>query len=179
MGFIGTACFGEFQLTRKIYQWNESVVEGRFVQTLLFYAMNIIPVYGVGATIDFFILNLIEFWSGSNPMAMEPGESEEIFLTEDGVQYRLRATHNQFELLALDGDRAGEEQVLRFAPDSKTWYLECEGQSLALMQFEGEQSDLLRVFSPLGDLEYALKSDCRDDVAEMYGLRAVHTASLR
>ncbi|MFN3875083.1 MAG: DUF3332 family protein, partial [Flavobacteriales bacterium] len=57
LGFAQTGCFGEFALVRKVYNWNDSM-SNKFVKTLLFYAMNIIPVYGVAALIDFVILNL-------------------------------------------------------------------------------------------------------------------------
>jgi hypothetical protein len=70
-----TACFGKFALTRKIYEWNDSF-DNKFLKTLLFYGLNIIPVYGIGGAVDFFILNLIEFWTGSNPLSMAPGQKE-------------------------------------------------------------------------------------------------------
>jgi len=71
VGFMGaatTGCFGKFQLTRKLYAFNESVGE-KFVQSLVCWAFVIIPVYGVAAVLDFILFNVLEFWTGSNPLA--------------------------------------------------------------------------------------------------------------
>ncbi len=69
LGGVSTGCFGKFALTRKIYTINEGM-GSKFVQTIIFWVFIIIPVYEVASFLDFFILNLIEFWTGSNPMAV-------------------------------------------------------------------------------------------------------------
>jgi hypothetical protein len=76
VSILSTSCFGGFQTTRKVYQWNEGVSGNKFVNNLVFYGLNIIPVYPVAGTLDLFIFNLIEFWTGSNPMALNEGEFE-------------------------------------------------------------------------------------------------------
>lgn len=76
MLLAGTAnCFGKFSLTRKIYTFNDSInagggLVGKLVKTLVMYAMFIIPVYGIGGAVDLIILNLIEFWTDSNPLGL-------------------------------------------------------------------------------------------------------------
>lgn len=63
-----SGCYGQFALTRKLYTWNGSF-GSKFLSTLLMWVMMIIPVYEVVGLIDLWILNLIEFWTGSNPLA--------------------------------------------------------------------------------------------------------------
>ena len=68
-----TGCFGGFELTKKVWEFNDNTFENKFLKTLFFYVLNIVPVYGIAGFLDVVIFNLIEFWSGSNPIAMEEG----------------------------------------------------------------------------------------------------------
>ena len=78
-----TACFGNFSLTRGIYGWNKTVSNNKFVQWIVFLGLCVIPVYEIGALADLFIFNLLEFWTGSNPMASrENPQSKEVALSE-------------------------------------------------------------------------------------------------
>ena len=63
-----SSCVGSFGLFNRVSSWNQSV-GNKFVNELVFLAMNIIPVYGVAYLADALVINSIEFWSGSNPMA--------------------------------------------------------------------------------------------------------------
>lgn len=97
-----TGCFGSFQLTRNVYQWNESVTPNKFAQTLLFYGMNVVPVYGAAGFLDFFVFNLVEFWSGSNPIAMVEGEHETQLVYLNGEWYELEAAKNKFKVSKMN-----------------------------------------------------------------------------
>ncbi len=62
------SCIGSFTLTNKLLSWNRQV-GNKFVNELVFFAFWIIPVYEVSALADVLVINSIEFWSGSNPVA--------------------------------------------------------------------------------------------------------------
>lgn len=62
-----TACFGRFELVRKVYKFNQEVSEDKWVQELAFLVLAILPVYGLASWIDAIIVNSIEFWTGKNP----------------------------------------------------------------------------------------------------------------
>lgn len=64
-----SACFGSFQLTRKVYSWNKSVSSDKFVQELVFLGLNIVPVYWLAGAGDAIFANTVEFWTGTNPVA--------------------------------------------------------------------------------------------------------------
>jgi hypothetical protein len=64
-----TACFGSFQLTRKVYAFNKGVSQDKWVQELAFLALNIVPVYGLASFADAVFANTVEFWTGTNPVA--------------------------------------------------------------------------------------------------------------
>jgi hypothetical protein len=159
-GFLMSNCFGSFELVRKVYDWNDGVSENKFVKTLLFYAMSFIPIYGIAVLVDVVILNLVEFWSGTNPLAMNEGESEEQLFAKNGTQYKMVATKNQFTVTTMSGSKTGDVERLRFDTENLTWYLESEENCLALMSFEGKDHEILRVHNSIqGDITYALNTD--------------------
>jgi len=63
------ACFGKFELTRKIYKFNEGVSSNWFVRTLLMWVLMIIPVYAISGFLDMLIFNLIECFTGKNVLS--------------------------------------------------------------------------------------------------------------
>jgi Domain of unknown function (DUF3332) len=63
------SCAGQFALTHKLLNWNLSL--NKWVGSLLMFLFIIIPVYGVCMLVDYIVLNIIEFYSGSNPMTSE------------------------------------------------------------------------------------------------------------
>jgi hypothetical protein len=65
---LSSGCYGSFTLTKKVYNWNGSV-GGKWVKEAVFLVFSIIPVYEVAAGVDAVVLNSIEFWTGSNPVA--------------------------------------------------------------------------------------------------------------
>jgi len=66
VGALSAGCFGKFQLTRKLYDINQSIDEKyiRSAATWIF----VIP-YALTGILDFVIFNAIEFWTGENPVA--------------------------------------------------------------------------------------------------------------
>jgi hypothetical protein len=76
LGFLPLAggCFGSFNLTRKVYQFNKSVSPDKWLRWLMFLALNILPVYPFASLVDIFFANAWEFWAGDNPVtaSLEP-----------------------------------------------------------------------------------------------------------
>jgi hypothetical protein len=67
VGWFAAGCFGRFELTRKVYDINRSVGD-KYLRSAVTWLFVIIPVYGVAALLDFVIFNLVEFWTGENPV---------------------------------------------------------------------------------------------------------------
>ena len=63
---FSAGCFGKFQLTRSLYEVNKSV-EDKYLRSVVTWIL-IIP-YGITGFLDFAVFNLVEFWSGENPVA--------------------------------------------------------------------------------------------------------------
>lgn len=64
-----SGCFGSFQLTRKVYNFNKTVSQDKWVQELVFLGLYIVPVYGLAGFADLIFANTVEFWTGTNPVA--------------------------------------------------------------------------------------------------------------
>lgn len=149
-----SGCFGEFALVRKVYSWNQDVSSNKFVKTLVFYVLNIIPVYGVASFIDIVILNLIEFWSGTNPLAMNEGDYEMQMATLKGVEYKIEATKDTFTTTQLSGDKAGAVEVLKFDHCDNTWKVSTsEVKDMAVMTFLNGDADHVRVYTANGSVD--------------------------
>ncbi|MEQ8908369.1 MAG: DUF3332 domain-containing protein [Vicingaceae bacterium] len=116
-----TGCFGSFEMIKKVYEWNDSVSDSKFVKTLLFYAMNIVPVYSVAGFLDVVVFNLIEFWGGSNPIAMEAGQIEEQLMTFKGQTYKVTATKNQMKFEKITNAGLEEVAIMVFSEKDNTW----------------------------------------------------------
>ena len=69
VGTLSAGCFGKFQLTRNLYAINQSIDE-KYVRSAATWIF-VIP-YALTGILDFVIFNVIEFWTGENPIASAP-----------------------------------------------------------------------------------------------------------
>ncbi|MEZ4722989.1 MAG: DUF3332 family protein [Flavobacteriales bacterium] len=147
VGVMQTGCFGEYPLVRKVYTWNSEVgdkgsLSGRFINQLVFIGLNIIPVYGIALTIDG-ILNLVEFWTGSNPLAMQEGEMEQQVVFNDGKEYLITATKNQFKFEEIKNGVAVNEAYVQYCEEDMSWSAIKDGESYflaSLNSIEGKRA---------------------------------------
>jgi len=97
-----TGCIGSFRLTDKVFQWNRQVGP-LFVQEVLFLAFVILPVYEITVFVDAVVLNLIEAFTGSNPLsATEP--VRDVALTDGRVlRFERLGDHRLRSTLLVDG----------------------------------------------------------------------------
>ena len=91
------------------------------MNNLIFWGLNIIPVYGLFFLGDAIIFNVIEFWSGSNPIAMKDGDSEIEIVEKEGNTYKMIATKNRMEITVLEGPKKGNRVDLVYRPHEKSW----------------------------------------------------------
>jgi len=66
---VSAGCYGKFQLTRNLYDVNRSVDEP-YIRSVLTWIL-VVP-YAVTGLLDFLVFNVIEFWTGQNPVAAGP-----------------------------------------------------------------------------------------------------------
>jgi hypothetical protein len=119
-----TACYGSFDMTRSLHQWNGQATDNKFVNWLLFVGLVIIPVYEISLLVDGFVFNSIEFWTGNNPartgrLAVKQRDDGTLEVAFDGRALELRQTARGLELYE-DGAYQGRAQ--RHADGSLSFY---------------------------------------------------------
>ena len=90
-------CYGHFPITRGVYKLNGAVggesVGGKILETLVFWAFVIFPIYGIGMFLDAIVFNLIEFWTGNHIELSQYGDGNgtraALVPNADGTEVRL------------------------------------------------------------------------------------------
>lgn len=160
-----SGCFGEFALVRKVYNWNDELSDSKFVKTLVFYVLTILPVYSIAGFLDIIIFNLIEFWGGSNPLSMNEGDYEMQQLTMKGEEFKVEATKDTFTTTQLTGTDKGEVRVLRFDRCDNTWkYSDANVCDHAIMTFLDDRAENVRVYTENGSIDLAVSEMTDSDV---------------
>lgn len=126
--FLFSSCIGSFGLHSKMLNWNQSL-GNKFVNELVYLAFNIIPVYPVCYLVDALVINSIEFWSGSNPMA---SISDVKKVKGENGNYLVETLENGYSIT-----KEGEEELsmeLIYNKDLNTWNVVADGVSTELLQ---------------------------------------------
>lgn len=136
-----SSCIGSFGLSNKLLDWNRNI-DSKFVNELVFIAFWIVPVYEISLLADAVILNSIEFWSGSNPVA-DTGTVKNIE-TKDGI-YAIETKKDGYHI-----QKKGEEKAvdLVFHEADKSWNVEVNGETTKLLKFTDD--DEVVMFLPDG-----------------------------
>lgn len=118
---LTSSCVGSFALFNKLAGWNKQATDNKFLNELIFILIS--PAYAVCTVADVLVINSIEFWTGSNPMAQRVGETQEI-TGKDGKLYAVTTLRNGYKVKSPDGE------VIKFKYDKKTnsWSKEEKGK---------------------------------------------------
>ena len=122
-----SSCIGSFGLWSKLKDWNQGL-GNKFVNEIVFLAFHIVPVYEVAYIADIVVLNSIEFWSGSNPIAQVG--TEKTIQGENG-EYLVRTNADGYTII-----KKGEEDKpldLVYNKENRTWNAVAEGQTFELI----------------------------------------------
>jgi hypothetical protein len=152
-GITSNSCLGPFNLTLKLHHWNSSI-GSKWVNNVVFWAFCIIPVYEFSLFLDAVIFNVIEFWSGSNPISMKEGEKDIQIVSTGKYTYEVTATKNKFQIQQLSGPAAGEMVEIIFEPETYSCFLKYQGDLVKLVEYlPGENgTEKVNLFMPDGSL---------------------------
>ena len=90
-----SGCYGSFLATRWVYDFNGKISENGAVQSIVMWAFAILPVYGLATFADAAIFNLIEFWTGSNPLKGMLGDAPKLSAVIEGDDHMTVARDDQ------------------------------------------------------------------------------------
>ncbi|MDA8403925.1 MAG: DUF3332 family protein [Desulfobacteraceae bacterium] len=134
LSLTATGCYGRFALTRKIYQVNGSIGDkwGDSVFTWIL----LIP-YGICAVMDLALFNVIQFWTGRNPIAMGPEDRDTQLVFQGNRMYEITATRNRFDITEFTDSGRNKTAGLVYDPEMKTWYAESlDGGKIRVAEME-------------------------------------------
>lgn len=153
-----TSCLGSFNAWTGLRDWNDGLTNSKFLDNLVFWGLNIIPVYGIFALGDLIIFNPIEFWTGSNPIGMNEGDVEKQIVRKNGKKYEITATQNKFTIEVLKGENKGETMELVYQKEDQSWNATTpQGKKVKLSSYE---DGFIYVYTPQGE---AIKIDANTD----------------
>ncbi len=138
--FFFSSCIGQFALTNKVLTWNDSI-GNKFVNELVFVCFWILPVYEVTSIADLLVINSIEFWSGSNPVA----KGTKVIDTEQG-RYLVKCDGKGYD---VENETTGETVRLDFIEDEQTWAVNVDGELHPFMTFVDDNH--VNMITPDGD----------------------------
>ena len=122
-----SSCIGSFSMFHKLSDWNNNVGH-KAVNEIVFFAFWVIPVYEVALTADLLVLNSIEFWSGSNPIAKGTKR-----IQGDNGTYLVKCDGKGYDIIS---ETDGTSTRIEFCVDSQTWnYIDQEGNQWPLVTF--------------------------------------------
>jgi len=145
---LSSSCLGSFSAFNGLKDWNQDVTDSKFVNNLIFWGLNIIPVYGLFMFGDLIIFNVLEFWTGSNPVAMAEGETESQIAVVDGQKVKMTATKNNFKIQVIEGEKVGETLEMVYTPENNTWNAKKDGKLIKLASFK---DGFYMVYTPDGE----------------------------
>ncbi len=145
---LSTSCIGSFKLTNNVLNWNHSV-GNKFVNELVFFAFWVLPVYEITILADAIVINSVEFWSGSNPIAQGSsiieGNDGKYLVECDSKGYTITSMNNKKDVVRFD-----------FDVDNQTWSLSVEDQTYPLMTFVDENH--VKMIMPDGSMQLVEKN---------------------
>jgi hypothetical protein len=128
-GSVMPSCIGSFALFNNVLDWNNNF-SSKWVNEVVFIAFHIVPVYEVTYLVDGVVLNTVEFWTGSNPIAA--GTTKTV-IGSDGKEYAIISTENGYQI--TQGTRNME---LRYDAKTSTWSAISAGQSMKLITLKAD-----------------------------------------
>lgn len=131
VAFVFSSCIGSFGLHSRLNNWNQQI-GNKWVNELVFLAFNIVPVYPVCYLADVLVINSIEFWSGSNPMA-NIGDVKKV-QGENGT-YLVETKANGYTI-TKEGEE-GASMDLVYDAELNSWNVVTAEASAELIRLEG------------------------------------------
>ncbi len=145
------SCAGKFSLTHKLLNWNLSL--NKWLGSFLLFIFIVIPVYGVCLLIDWIILNVIEFYSGSNPIGASAAPQTKTARI-DGRQVSLTMYPGKginLDLTTEEADGSVRVMVVRTTADGVT----------AKLLEQGKESTITARPGPDDTVERCVENRCK------------------
>jgi len=131
-------CYGSFSLTKKLHDFNGNIAGTEINSILMIIGSG---AYGLTIAADAIIFNTLEYWTGSNPVAMEEDATEEKIISLDGELYRLKASKNTLSAERLTGEN--REVALIFQEEDQSWIMQTPEKTTRIARVKGDQLEVI------------------------------------
>jgi len=128
-----SGCYGKNACFNKLHKWNGSLGD-KWINSIVHFLLLVFPVYGIClGLIDYLVLNTIEFWTGSNPLA-----SGDSYYEKDAEGNSIAAVKNEDGTMSVEVTTAkGEKANLILQRDENVVRaLDTEGNTIAQYEIE-------------------------------------------
>jgi hypothetical protein len=139
-----SGCYGSMALSRKVHTWNGSL-DNDVIKSVVFWGFVILPVYEATLFIDAVVLNTIEFFTGTNPVAIKSSTIHETIVSKNDNEYKVSIGNYRIHIEQIAGENPGEELTLILDTETDTWLMEsAEGtREVARFHLQKNQVELI------------------------------------
>ena len=110
---VMTGCYGSNALFNKVHKWNGTVGD-KWINSCVHFVFLVLNVYSITMFVDILVLNTVEFWTGSNPLA-----SGDTYYEKDAQGNQVMAVKNQDGTLDVQViDAQGNKADLKLQRDA-------------------------------------------------------------
>lgn len=149
---LSTGCYGPFELTKTVHDWNGKATGDKFANSVVFFALCVVQVYSVTLFIDAVVLNTIEFWTGDNPLSMNEGDFDKKIVESDDNIYEITASKNKFHIEKINANNNESIDLIYNSTDGSWNYSDGE-ETHKLAQGDLNNNEWVKMFYPNGKVE--------------------------
>ena len=128
--FLCSSCIGSFSLFNKYEKWQCNMTSNKYVNGIVGFILQPI-VGGICLFVDSVVLNTIEFWTGSNPMAA--GQVKTV-MGQDGRYYAIKTLKNGYEV----NSPTGEKTLFIHNDQNDSWSMTQNGITKEIIRFNAD-----------------------------------------
>lgn len=125
-----SSCIGSFSLFNKYEKWQCNMTSNKYVNGIVGLILQPI-VGGVCLFVDAIVLNTIEFWTDSNPLAVNKVQTVK---GQDGRYYTVKTLKNGYEIKAPNG----EITLVTHNSDNESWSITQNGITKEVIRFNAD-----------------------------------------
>lgn len=127
-----SSCIGSFSLFNSYAKWQKDMTDNKFVNAVVGFVL--LPIVGgICLTVDWLVLNSIEFWTGNNPVSANIGKTQNV-LGSDGRYYAVTTLKDGYEVKSP----TGEVSYFKYDKEQNIWSFTQNGVTRELFRFNAD-----------------------------------------
>mgnify|MGYP002627221999 CR=1 FL=1 len=161
---LSSCMVGSWSLFNKYAEWQTNMTDNKYVNAVVGLVLGAVC-YPVCSLVDALVINTMEFWSGSNPLASNIGKTQNV-VGQDGRIYAVKTLKNGYEVKSP----TGELTLFTYNKKDNSWSMSQNGITKEVFRFNedgksikvemnGESRDFTLNEQGVRDAEYAVNGE--------------------